>query len=102
MKETIIDIESRKEFFDEPHHKKSLKQRVEQIMLLWEQYNEYDDEDRRLSYEEGNYDTTDERYSEIEEERYDLQSSMIEIYKELQQILQMDYRLENELETIKN
>ena len=52
MKETIIDIESRKEFFDEPHHKKSLKQRVEQIMLLWEQYNEYDDEDRRLSYEE--------------------------------------------------
>jgi hypothetical protein len=31
----------------------------------------------------------DERYSEIEEERYNLQSSMIEIDKELQQILQM-------------
>ena len=90
MKETIIDIESRKEFFDEPLHKKSLKQRVEHIMFLWEQYNECDDEDRRLSYEEGEYDTIDERYSEIEEERIDLQLSMIEIDKELQQILQMN------------
>ena len=53
MKETIIDIESRKEFFDEPLHKQSLEQRVEHIVFLWEQYNEYDDEDRRLGYEEG-------------------------------------------------
>ena len=90
MKETIIDIESRKEFFDEPHHKKSLKQRVEHIVFLWEQYNEYDDEDRRLGYEEGEDYTMDERLSEIEDERYDLQSSMVEIHKELQQILQMN------------
>ena len=90
MKETIIGKEDREKFFDESLHKKSLKQRVEHIMFLWEQYNECDDEDRRLSYEEGEYDTMDERYSEIEEERYDLQSSMIEIDKELQQILQMD------------
>ena len=89
MKETIIDIESRKEFFDEPLHKKSLKQRVEHIVFLWEQYNEYDDEDRRLGYEEGEDYTMDERLSEIEDERYDLQSSMVEIHKELQQILQM-------------
>ena len=89
MKETIIGKEDREKFFDEPLHKKSLKQRVEHIMFLWEQYNECDDEDRRLSYEEGEYETMDERYSEIEEERYNLQSSMIEIDKELQQILQM-------------
>ena len=87
MKETIIGIESRKEFFDEPLHKKSLKQRVEHIVFLWEQYNEYDDEDRRLGYEEGEDYTMDERLSEIEDERYDLQSSMVEIHKELQQIL---------------
>ena len=89
MKETIIDIESRKEFFDEPLHKQSLEQRVEHIVFLWEQYNEYDDEDRRLGYEEGEDYTMDERLSEIEDERYDLQSSMVEIHKELQQILQM-------------
>ena len=89
MKETIIGKEGREKFFDEPLHKKSLKQRVEHIMFLWEQYNECDDEDRRLSYEEGEYDTIDERYSEIEDERSDLQSIMTEIYKELQQILQM-------------
>ncbi|MDB9793807.1 hypothetical protein OAB81_02975 [Flavobacteriaceae bacterium] len=90
MKETIIDIESRKEIFDEPLHKKSLEQRVEHIVFLWEQYNEYDDEDRRLGYEEGEDYTMDERLSEIEDERYDLQSSMVEIHKELQQILQMN------------
>ena len=89
MKETIIDKKYKRFLNDESLHKKSLKQRVEHIMFLWEQYNECDDEDRRLSYEEGEYDTMDERYSEIEEERYDLQSSMIEIDKELQQILQM-------------
>lgn len=89
MKETIIGKEGREKFFDEPLHKKSLKQRVEHIMFLWEQYNECDDEDRRLSYEEGEYDTIDERYSEIEDERSDLQSIMTEIDKELQQILQM-------------
>jgi len=89
MKETIIGKEGREKFFDEPLHKKSLKQRVEYIMILWEQYNECDDEDRRLGYEEGEDYTMDERLSEIEEERYDLQSSMIEIDKELQQILQM-------------
>ena len=89
MKETIIGKEGREKFFDEPLNKKSLKQRVEHIMFLWEQYNECDDEDRRLSYEEGEYDTIDERYSEIEDERSDLQSIMTEIDKELQQILQM-------------
>jgi len=89
MKETIIGKEFREQFFDEPLYKKSLKQRVEHIMFLWEQYNEYDDEDRRLGYEEGEYYTMDERLLEIEDERYDLQSSMVEIDKELQQILQM-------------
>lgn len=89
MKETIININEREKFFDEPLYKKSLEQRVKQIMYLWEQYHEYDDEDRMLSYEEGKYYTTDDRLSEIEIERYELQSSMNEIYKELQRILQL-------------
>ena len=89
MKETIIDKKYKRFLNDKSLHKKSLKQRVEHIMFLWEQYNECDDEDRRLSYEEGEDYTMDERLSEIEDERYDLQSSMVEIHKELQQILQM-------------
>ena len=89
MKETIIGVECRKEFFVEPLYKKSLEERVKHIIYLWEQYNKYDEEDRKLSYEEGDNITTDERLTEIESERYDLQSSMVEIEKELRQILQM-------------
>lgn len=90
MKETIIGKESREKFFEEPLYKKSLEQRVEHIIYLWEQYNECDDEDRRLSYEEGEYDTMDERYSEIEKERYEIGEVMNDIYGEMKKVLQMN------------
>ncbi len=92
MKETIIGKEDREKFFEEPLYKKSLEQRVEHIMYLWEQYNEYDEYDMKIRKEMSGYsnDEDSETYTEMEEEIYDIGDVMNDIYGEMKKVLQMN------------
>ena len=92
MKETIMGKESREKFFEEPLYTKSLEQRVEHIIYLWEQYKEYDEYDMKIRKEMSGYsnDEDSETYTEMEEEIYDIGDVMNDIYGEMKKVLQMN------------